>query len=328
MGVKLNVKFEKTVGQFHIFDWDAPKLQEWSIKAQEMQNVHCNENNGTKSFDYDDTESDAIQLRVCQSLFGLRHTSPEAEKKGLPKGTIFSFLRAYSWIERKRARKFQKKIVQYGKNNDGKFVFNLVFVSSAFPDGKGGFNASENAVFVLGESQNVYLDAGCRKYDSWEDYQLENTLPNGVMLYPKDGNYTPKPDNVVILNARETPACTPSAKAKEFIDQVVMVGGLLLTGAVVVSMLPFTLFSAATMAAISTGSFYIGGALTTYSAAMGIYDKIQHDESIMTEMFMVATVACSALSQVVSRSWADQFGKNIANGESWSNVVKGLAFMG
>uniref|UniRef100_A0AC34QJ70 DUF4781 domain-containing protein n=1 Tax=Panagrolaimus sp. JU765 TaxID=591449 RepID=A0AC34QJ70_9BILA len=321
----MSVEFEGTIGRFNDFDWNDPKLQEWFKEAKKMQKNHYRDNNNTRYFEYEDTQLDAIQLRVCQSLFGLRLSAPNPDKKAVPKATPSSFLKTYSWKERRRAREYQVKIVKYGKASKGKILINLVFVSAAFPDGNGGFNASENPVFALGEYGNVYLDAGGRVYESWEDYLTANKLPQGVMLYPKDGNYTPKTGTVVGLNARETPACKPSAKAKAVLDQAVMYGGIVLTGAAIVTMAPIGIFSAATLATISAGSFYIGTAMAAYSITTGLYEKLPYDESVMTEMIMIATTAFSHLSQMYTKSWTDRLAKNVANKELWSDVAKGIS---
>jgi hypothetical protein len=61
---------------------------------------------------------------------------------GLPKGTPGSLLKAYSWIERKRARDLQIKISKDSDPSGNVFV-NCIYVSVAFSSGD-SFNASEN----------------------------------------------------------------------------------------------------------------------------------------------------------------------------------------
>lgn len=67
----MSVHLEKSISEFNVFDLEDPRLEEWMTKAPEMQKAHCLDNNNTESFQYTDTERDVIQLRVCQTLFGL-----------------------------------------------------------------------------------------------------------------------------------------------------------------------------------------------------------------------------------------------------------------
>lgn len=117
------------------------------------------------------------------------------------------------------------------------------------------------------------MDVGDRIYRNWDDYLGSNHLSQGVMIYPENGSYTPVDQNnvakeKVTLIARETQSCKPSAIAKEYLDQAVFATGLILTGAAVVTAVPLGIFSASTLATISTGSYYVGLACTAYSVSV------------------------------------------------------------
>lgn len=60
----------------NIFQWDNQELQKWVNSATKMQNQHVIDNNNTKYFRYKQTELDAIQLRICMSLFGMKVSTP------------------------------------------------------------------------------------------------------------------------------------------------------------------------------------------------------------------------------------------------------------
>lgn len=120
------------------------------------------------------------------------------------------------------------------------------------------------------------MDAGGRVYKDWDDYLANNHLQQGVLIYPKDGTYTPVdanglPEAKVTLVAKETHSCKPLARAKNFFDQVVVVTGTALTAAAVVTAVPLGIFAASTLAAVSTGSYYIGLACTAYSVTMCVF---------------------------------------------------------
>lgn len=198
----------------------------------------------------------------------------------LPKGTPKSLLKQYSQEERRRASKMQKVISNSFDSNEEVHV-NLVFVSVAFSKddsffpsenpGKFIFNSStfssmNNLVFFFHKTRK-FMDAGGRVYKNWNDYLRNNHLEQGVMIYPKDGTYTPDNGKVTLV-ASETHSCKPSEKLKNIIDIVVFGTGLLLAGAAVVTAVPLATFSAATLVTISTGSYWIGMATTAYSVTV------------------------------------------------------------
>jgi hypothetical protein len=64
---------EPTPPEFmNIFKWDNEELQKWAKDAVKMQNVHVADNSNTKYFQYNQSEFDAIQLRICIVLFGMK----------------------------------------------------------------------------------------------------------------------------------------------------------------------------------------------------------------------------------------------------------------
>jgi hypothetical protein len=56
----------------NVFDWNDPELQKWVDDAVKMQQTHVNDNNLTEFFRYKPTDFDAIQLRICIILFGMK----------------------------------------------------------------------------------------------------------------------------------------------------------------------------------------------------------------------------------------------------------------
>lgn len=184
-------------------------------------------------------------------------------------------------------------------------------------------------------------------YKDWNDYLANNHLQQGVMIYPKDGTYTPVdanglPEAKVTLVAKETHSCKPLARAKNFFDQVVVVTGTALTAAAVVTAVPLGIFAASTLAAVSTGSYYIGLACTAYSVTMCVfvspyftvlftfsrngYDKITHDESVLTEGLLVATTLFSGLTSFWNNRVSKSMGEHVRKMELWDTVVAGSIF--
>lgn len=56
----------------NIFKWDDPELQKWVQSAIQMQNQHVIDNNNTEHFKFKHSQIDAIQLRICIILFGIK----------------------------------------------------------------------------------------------------------------------------------------------------------------------------------------------------------------------------------------------------------------
>ncbi len=117
------------------------------------------------------------------------------------------------------------------------------------------------SVFVVKKCRR-FVDRDGKAYANFKDYKENNNLPKGAMLAPQNGSYTPKDgDGRVPLELGETPAASPIKRIRAVADTVVMVGGIVLAVAGVVTFCAPAAFSAAAMAAIEAGSF----ALTTYS---------------------------------------------------------------
>ncbi|CAF1289313.1 unnamed protein product [Adineta steineri] len=174
------------------------------------------------------------------------------------------------------------------------------------------------------------MDAGGRVYKDWNDYLRNNHLPQSVMIYPKDGTYTPedengKPKEKVTLIAQEAQSCKPSAVVKNMIDTVVVATGLALTAASLVTAVPLGIFAASTLATISTGSYYIGLACTAYSVTTNGYDKFTHDESVTTELLLVGTTALSGLTAYLNQSWSKTMAEQVRKMDSWDDVVLGVS---
>jgi hypothetical protein len=56
----------------NIFKWDNTELQKWVTNATKMQDRHVADNSTTKYYEYKQSEFDAIQLRICMILFGMK----------------------------------------------------------------------------------------------------------------------------------------------------------------------------------------------------------------------------------------------------------------
>jgi hypothetical protein len=125
---------------------------------------------------------------------------------------------------------------------------------------------------VVFHKTRKYIDAGGRVYSDWNEYLRNNHLPQSVMIYPKDGTYTPErepgvSEKKVTLIAQEAQSCKPSAIVMDALDKVVAATGLVLTAASIVTTVPLGIFTATTLACISTGSFYAGLACIAYSVS-------------------------------------------------------------
>ena len=54
------------------FTWDDPELQKWVKTAIKMQAHHVAKNHDTEYFQFKRSSFDAVQLRICIILFGMK----------------------------------------------------------------------------------------------------------------------------------------------------------------------------------------------------------------------------------------------------------------
>ena len=124
---------------------------------------------------------------------------------------------------------------------------------------------------------DVWIDASCRIYYTWDDFKNNNTLPSCQVAYPKDGIFDVDNDENVLIDFMESPACFASATAASVGDIAATVAGVASMGVSVVA-----LFNPVT-APIAIGSFIAGGSAGVYGAARSTYkiiDRSNHCESI------------------------------------------------
>uniref|UniRef100_A0AC35FYC6 DUF4781 domain-containing protein n=1 Tax=Panagrolaimus sp. PS1159 TaxID=55785 RepID=A0AC35FYC6_9BILA len=300
-------------------DWSSKEVQEWKANAIKMQEAHVKDNSRTLWFSYLPEERDAIELRILITLYGIR--TPQQKTKAAPSCP----LKTYSHEERLHAKKVKKSIIKQSGNAE-KICFNVIFISHATIGADEKLLATEEPVFIVKGSRRP-VDRNGRGYNNFDSYTNNNDLDRGGVIYPENGTYTPEGDERVNLIASESPNSSLLCRAKAITDTVVMVGGIVLTVTGLVLLAPVSIFSAATTAAIASGSFYGGAVLTAYSvisSGISICNKLNdsgnNDESIRTEIFTIATAVLSAYTQRLSSVMA----VGAKQGKTLADTINGL----
>uniref|UniRef100_A0A914Y6M5 DUF4781 domain-containing protein n=1 Tax=Panagrolaimus superbus TaxID=310955 RepID=A0A914Y6M5_9BILA len=130
----------------------------------------------------------------------------------------------------------------------------------------------------------------------------------------------------VNLIADESPNSKFFARVKVITDTVATIAGVALTVTGLILMAPVSVFSAATLSAISTGSFYVGTALTIYSVGSSLHSisvKVNRDESIATEVLTLLSAFFSFYTQQVSQTMV----AGAHAGKTYEEAIKGLKYM-
>ena len=121
------------------------------------------------------------------------------------------------------------------------------------------------SVFAV-KNGRKFVDKDANIYPDFEDYQNNNRLPRGPMLFPCNGSYTPPGGDGggVPLSSGETPpAASVIKRIRAVTDTVAMVGGMVLSVTGVVAFFAPGAFSQAVKTAMDVGSFI----LSTYTIA-------------------------------------------------------------
>ncbi|CAM4827068.1 unnamed protein product [Rotaria magnacalcarata] len=294
------------------FDWNDKGIEEWKANAIKFQDTHVKDNNRTEWFTYKSEDRDALELRILMAICGFR--TPQEGSKAAPSCPLRTFKRD----ERLHARKLKKVIIKHSNSSEN-IHLNIIYISTATKvEEDKQFYASEEPVFVINDHRKL-IDKDGRTYANFQDYKENNKLPKAATLAPKNGTYTPAQtiDGRVPLELGETPATSLLKRAKDVVDTVVMVGGMVLAVTGVVTFFAPALFSATAMSVIQAGSFF----LTTYGvvgAATSIHDKTQHDESIRTEVFVLISSALSTYSGIL-RTQAIKYARE---GKTYAEVME------
>ncbi|KAH8395314.1 hypothetical protein KR222_008994, partial [Zaprionus bogoriensis] len=142
------------------------------------------------------------------------------------------------------------------------------FLSAA--DAKGSSNNSANCCMI-------YVDEHGRVYQNWRSFLLDNQLPAGIMVTPRNGIYQLDEHGTVLLESHATPAAAVKHRVLGTLDDTATVTGLVaacvpLVGLAVGVAAPVLLVSGA-MGLVSAGY------KTTRSGAL-LLDRRRHEQSL------------------------------------------------
>lgn len=168
------------------------------------------------------------------------------------------------------------------------------------------------------------------------------------MIAPKDGTYTPadsnRIDNCVVLEVGETPATSLGERIGKLVDNVAMVGGMILSVSGLVTYLAPTLLGATVTSVMSTGSFFLSGYSIfkyflfkirlnclskffnilknfVYSSLNQGYDKFQHDEGIRTEVSLLLSSLLTFSLNAYSRYMRTAASKFASDGKIYHDFL-------
>lgn len=119
-------------------------------------------------------------------------------------------------------------------------------------------------VFVIKDKNNQrkFIDRDGRVYVDFADFKENNKLAKAAMIAPKDGTYTPplsKKDEPVVLELSETPATTLLKRIGALTENVISVGGVVLSVTGVVTFFAPALLTATVASVVQYGSFILSG---------------------------------------------------------------------
>ncbi|BAU89968.1 LysM domain-containing protein [Methylorubrum populi] len=123
-----------------------------------------------------------------------------------------------------------------------------------------------------------YVDNTGRRYDDFEAWRTENTLPPGTQVYPEDGHLTAGADGRVALGQGNTPKTVDSfgEHLTAVVDKAALVGGIVAGGVLIVGTGGLAAPVVAGAAAVAVGA----GAWGAYRSGGELVDRGQHGQSL------------------------------------------------
>ncbi|KAE9548231.1 hypothetical protein FO519_008556, partial [Halicephalobus sp. NKZ332] len=203
----------------------------------------------------------------------------------------------------------KKSIWKYAEN--GQVSVNVIYISTAsFNSNKEIFASEIPVIVVKNRETQIYVDTEGRIYESFQEYKDNNSLPRGLMIYPKNGHYVP---NCAELEAMEAPAARPGARVVAVIDGVASLVGITLSLCQgVMILVPGLQLPALAMTAITCGSYFCMG-WSLLRTGYAIYDKGSRGESTSREWLLILTSALSLASQSMNTYYTNKIHQVIWN---------------
>ncbi|KAK2581971.1 hypothetical protein KPH14_002411 [Odynerus spinipes] len=173
-----------------------------------------------------------------------------------------------------------KRLTQCNATKDAQLISMPIFKILKYDDNTDVVNKN-----IKDNYTTWYIDIKGRVYQSWDNYIMENNLPECTMVFPKDGYYQPNPNyeitphfSVVWLTAQDSYACSDRAQTYSMINTTM---NTLITGATVGVGAAMLFTPAAPFVAmaglVTTG---VSSAWNLAICSADLYDRQIHKESI------------------------------------------------
>jgi hypothetical protein len=209
-------------------DWSSDGMLGWKEEVVKEQQKYCDELGKPMWRVFEPSQYVELKREIGFALFDVPQEVPSTS---LTDGT------GYTHKNQKHINKIFdiiKKRMQHHTNPEN------ILVSFLFVCGKKSDRSIKAAVirvpqFDINFKQNIHLfiDFSGRVYEQWQDYLDNNTLPECVLCYPKDGVYSAAVNEAVEVEFGISPAGRTAAKVLKGFDIGGTVLGLGATGTIV-----------------------------------------------------------------------------------------------
>lgn len=254
---------------------DPDKKKPWEENVVEVQQFFY-EAFGDRDWDhYSENEMELLERNVGHAVFGPPEELPE-EKNGST---------GYEEKKLEQIRKICATIKKHGKFSSMLHKSGGVLVSTIYVC----LNIGEGQLFPIFRIPNCdpedelkvcpdqFVDMYCRVYRDWDDFLNNNQLPKCTCCYPRGGIYDGDDNDRVCLEFGKTPAAKAGSVVCSALDTastVVMVGGLGVAAAALVTTVAAPVAAASAVGAAVTGVYGAGRSIAA------LVDRGQHQQSI------------------------------------------------
>jgi hypothetical protein len=166
-------------------DWNADGMLVWKEEAVKMQQDYCDLLGKSMWRGFEPSHYGNLKKEIGFALFGVPDQEPCADKND---GT------GYTDKKLKHINKIFdiiKKCMEHHKNPK------KIWVSFLFVYGKTSDNCITVPVIrvpqfdiIFNKNINLFIDSCGRVYEEWQDYLDNNTIPECVLCYPRNGVYS------------------------------------------------------------------------------------------------------------------------------------------
>lgn len=260
-----------------MINWEDEDIKEWMKNAKQRQQHFCD---SLGDREYDHFSSDQITLfevKIAYAFFGPPHDENQNESENTEllsvENTEMLSVENYSTEQKEWTVKVKDKIIEIVGNEDINVAFLFVILKQ---------DENQHQVplirIIKGDESVIFIDNILRVYDNWDDYVVNNELPQCICCYPEKGFYRFDDEGEVLVQFETSPRCNLGERVVNVADitSLVATGAslALLGGSFLFPFIAPIAAPIATYTGVSAGGYNV--ARSTYK----IYDRTKHDQTI------------------------------------------------